>query len=364
MAPSPSRVASRYLISRVWSDPGAVWTAYNKALIELDLNVSQESKQPRPNPYVLRRYFIPVVEKGREMATWALQTRSIPSGQAKAMELAARLVALVRVPSNIISWYDTNRTKLNFLLETLTWPEKSDGSKGKGDVDLATVGAIKVHNTIGANPKKFQELQDLVRSAVRVISPVRDFKKVIYGDVYVVGQLRQATTLAWYSVKEDEVYLRNLAKKGIDDLYSLIHEYGHRYWFRFASPLTKSNIAMLYSKLATEARRVRVPDLKVGDILPVPVRGTVPPLVITNITTSKYVVKPKKLPIGVLPKSDMMVSISAVESILKRQAVTGKIFPTMYSMKNVEEFFAECFAGMVLGRLPKNLLTEFEAALK
>jgi len=361
MALSPSRVASRYLLSRVWTDPGAVWTAYNKALTELDLNITQEKAQPRPNPYTLRRYFVPVVNSGQVMAEWALQTRTIPSGQTKALELAARLMALARTPSNIIQWYETNRPKLNFLLETITWEDKSEQSSG--GLDITTVGPFKVHNTIGAKEKQLKELQALVKSAVRVISPVKDFKKVLYGDVFVVGQLRQATMLAWYSVNEDDVYLRNLAKKGHDDLHSLVHELGHRYWYKFASPSVKSNISRLYSDLGWKARRVSVPDLKVGDVLPVKVRGLEPPLVISRVTPTSYVLQPKKLSPGTLPGSDTSVSITAVHNIMKQKAVAGKVFPSMYSMKNDVEFFAECFAFFVFGRMPPELVPQFEKAL-
>lgn len=361
MEPSPSRVASRYLISRVWNNPGAVWESYNKALRELDANVHQEKSRPWPNQYILRHYFAPLVNAGRLMAEWALQTRVIPSGQTKAMELAARLMTLSRVPSNIVSWYDTNRPKLDFLLGTITWEDKSEQSSGGRDISV--VGPFKVHNTIGAKEKQLKDLQALVKSAVRVISPVKDFKKVLYGDVFVVGQLRQSTTLAWYSVNEDDVYLRNLAKKGHDDLHSLVHELGHRYWYKFASPTVKSNVSRLYSELGWKARRVSVPDLKAGDILPVKVKGLEPPLLITKVTLTSYVLQPKKVPIGTLPGSAPSVSITSVSNIMKQQAVAGKVFPSMYSMKNDVEFFAECFAFYVLGRMPPELVPMFEKAL-
>lgn len=352
MALSPSRVASRYLLSRVWTDPNAVWTAYNKALSALDLTVSQEkSRVPRPNPYILRNSFVPVVNTGRVMAEWAIQTRTIPSGQTKALELAARLMTLARVPSNIVQWYETNRPKLNFLLETLTWGEKSSGPSG--GLELTTVGPFKVHNTIGAKEKQFKELQGLVKAAVKAITPVMDFKKVLYGDVFVVGQLRQSRTLAWYSPSEDEVYLRNLAKKGIDDLASLIHELGHRYWFKFATANQKRNITALYSKLGWDARRVEVPVLKAGELLPVNLRGELTPRRITKVTPLFY-------ELG----SGISVRISAVEGILKRKAVEGKLFPSGYSMKDDVEFFAECFSFYVLGRLPAGLVPQFEKALK
>jgi hypothetical protein len=113
-----------------------------------------------------------------------------------------------------------------------------------------------------------------------------------------------------------------------------------------------------------EARRVSVPDLKVGEILPVKVVGLEPPLVITSVTPTSYVIRPKKPAVGALPGSLPSVKITTIQEILKQRAVRGKLFPTSYSMTNSEEFFAECFAFYVLGKLPAALVPQFEKALK
>jgi len=351
MALSASRVASRYLLSREWGDLDRLFASYNKALAELGLNVAQEKSRARPNSLILKHYFAPVVSTGRVLAAWAVETRTIPDGKAKALELAARLMGLVRIPSDIIRWYETNLPKLEFLRETIRWKERS--AEPSGGLGLTTVGPFKVHNTIGAKEKQFKELQGLVKAAVKAITPVMDFKKVLYGDVFVVGQLRQSRTAAWYFVNEDQVYLRSLAKKGVDDLASLIHELGHRYWFKFASAGMKRNISGLFYNLASDVRRVPVPVLKAGDILPLNLKGELAPRVITKVTPLYY-----ELGDGV------MVKVHDVEGILKRKAVVGKLFPSAYSMKNDEEFFAECFSFYVLGKLPAGLVPEFEKALK
>jgi len=351
MALSPSRVASRYLLSREWGDPGVVWASYNKALTALGLNVAQEKSRDRPNSLILKHYFVPVVNTGRVLAAWAVETRAIPEGKAKALELAARLMGLVRVPSDIIRWYETNLPKLEFLRGAIHWKERS--AEPSGGLGLTTVGPFKVHNTIGAQEKQLKEIQGLVKAAVKAITPVMDFKKVLYGDVFVVGQLRQSRTLAWYFVQEDQVYIRNLAKKGVDDLASLIHELGHRYWFKFARADQKRNISGLYYKLGSDARREDVPVLKAGDLLPLNLKGEDAPRVITKVTPLSY-------ELG----SGVSVKIRDVEGIVKRKAVVGKLFPSGYSMKNVEEFFAECFSFYILGKLPSLLVPQFEAALK
>ena len=136
-------------------------------------------------------------------------------------------------------------------------------------------------------------------------------------------------------------------------LFFLVHELGHRYDFKFATAGQKRNIAALYSKLKSDARWVDVPELKAGEFLPVNLRGEITPRKITKVTPLSY-------ELG----SGVSVKISAVEGILKRKAVEGKLFPSGYSMKNPTEFFAECFAFYVLGRLSPALAVKFEEALK
>ena len=355
---TPERVAARYLEGKEWGDPHAMIAGYTEALVRFQNAIDamnqdvSEGVIERPNPYILRRYFVPVINNGRPLAEWVLQTRTIPGGKTKAIELAARLMGASRVPADLMKWYDTNHDRLDFLLEASSWGERSATSEG--GLDVATAGAFKVHNTIGATEKQFKEILGLVESATKALTPMGDFKKVLYGDVYVVGQLKQSRTLAWYSIKADDVYLRSLAKKGIDDLASLIHELGHRYWFRFMPRDQKQKVANLFFKLSSQGRATQIERPKVGEPLPIPVRGQKEPPVVTKDTGRTF-----ELSTG------GYVNAESVLKILQQQAAAkGGVFPSVYSMKDYDEFFAECFAFYTMGRMKPELEAQFTEALK
>lgn len=350
---SASRVATRYLQSKVWANPAAMMQDYKDALSALHKTMAEERvRDPRPNKYIIQHKLNPVVVRGRDVAEWALQTRAIPAGKSKALELVARLFGMKRFPTDLVKWYDTNKDRLDFLATVGAWKERSVTEEG--GLDVASAGAFKVHNTIGADEKKFEEIKGLVASATKALTTTLDFKKVLYGDVFVVGQLKQSNTLAWYSVREDDVYLRSLAKKGIDDLSSLVHELGHRYWFKFASQAQKDAITNLYFDLGRKRFEVKVERPKVGEPLPVPLSGNRNEKpIITKDTGLTF-----ELSTGGYVKADQLLKI------LEQQALAKGVFPSAYSMKNNEEFFAECFAHYTLGKMKPDLSARFEAALK
>lgn len=368
------RVASRFLAAKDWGDPsrmlsdyrGAL-TAFQTSLTRIIASASQTFSRftpstPREQEMVqkavakanrgpLSHSFVPLIHAARPLSEWVVQTRVIPAGKAKSVEMAARSVqSMVRLPQDIPDWYAKNTARLNLLLEAASWPERS--GTGTAASQVKTVGLFKVHNTIGADAKQFKEIQGLFENATRSLSTARDFKKVLYGDVYVVGQLRQSNTLAWYKVQSDDVYVRSLAKKGGDDLHSLIHELGHRYWFKFATAKQKQGIGALFSQLSlTPAPTVARP--KVGDVLPVPVRGAK--------GTKFVIVKDDGLFFHTTPPGKF--DARALMKVLTQKAKGTSVFPTTYSMTDVDEFFAECFAHYTLGRLSPALTRQFEKAL-
>lgn len=254
--PSPFRVASRFLAAREWGDSSKMVSEYREALTAFQSSITalqQRSVQVAsgvPQESLPRVFvpLVPLVHAARPLVEWVVQTREIPSGKAKAVEMVARLMAgMSSLPRDPVDWNQKNGARLNLLLEAASWPQRSTG--GAGTLQAVSVGPFKVHNTIGANEKQFGEVRGLVESASRALSTTRDFKKVLYGDVFIVGQLKDPGTAAWYSLKDDDVFVRSLAKKGGDDLGSLIHELGHRYWWRFTTPDQRRAIQSLFVEL-------------------------------------------------------------------------------------------------------------------
>lgn len=363
MKASSARVAGRFLAAKDWGDPSQMISAYRSTLTAFQqelarLQTDVLGKFTTNDPYVSRLIrgplsfkLAPLVRAGRPLADWIIQTRVIPAGKTKAIELAVRTVeSMARVPKDIPGWYEKNAGRLNLLLEAASWPERSGASEAASQV--LKVGPFEVHNTIGADDKHFKEIADLVENAVRSLSTTRDFKKVLYGPVFVVGQLKQSKTLAWYSITDDDVYVRSLAKKGRDDLQSLIHELGHRYWFKFASQDQKRAIITLYRSLGFA--KVEMPNE--GDPLPIPLKGHPTTPTIVKKTVEFHRGRPR---VVFQLSTGGYVLASDVEKILSTKAA----FPSMYSATNYEEFFAECFSFYTLGQLKPDLASKFEAAL-
>jgi hypothetical protein len=375
VTPSASRVASRFLAAKEWGDPSAMISQYRAALTafqgsvtKLQSSVAETFSRYNVAPNrdaakqiakatrgTLSLTLVPLVKAARPLAEWIIQTRVIPPRKTKSVELAARAVgSMARVPQDIPAWYEKNNARLNLLLEAASWPERSASGSGDAASQITTVGPFKVHNTIGADAKHFKDIRGLIENAARSIATTRDFKKVLYGDVFIVGQLKQSNTLAWYNYRDDDVYVRSLAKKGFDDLQSLVHELGHRYWFKFATPDQKKAITTLFYRTGVSAAQVgsaldrllHTPNP--GDKLPFRVRGVKGDPIVDRVENELvYLVGGGRL----LARD--------VSKILGVQLA----FPTTYASKNVEEFFAECFAFFVHGRLKPDLADAFRKAL-
>lgn len=60
------------------------------------------------------------------------------------------------------------------------------------------------------------------------------FPNVLYGKVYLTTTLAK-NVAAWYVYNEDKFYLNVKAKKRFNDIYTIIHELGHRHEHKFAS---------------------------------------------------------------------------------------------------------------------------------
>lgn len=367
--PNPDRVASRFLAAREWGDTTKLVSDYRSALSAFQASVgstlaavmdySRFSLTPgsvdRSTTKAissamsgrLSYAMVPLIKAARPLADWIIQTRVIPPGKAKAIEMAARAVgSMARLPQDILDWNKKNGDRLNLLLEAASWPERSGSDESASQV--ATVGPFKVHNTVGANDKQFKEIQGLIENAARSLATTRDFRKVLYGDVFVVGQLKQSNTLAWYNITNDEVYVRSLAKKGYDGLHSLTHELGHRYWYKFTSPEVKKSVTSLFYK--TKAASIRAPSwvFNPGDQIPIKVRGVRGAPVVDRVDDTFYYFTQG----GQIPIRNVNLALAEFAA-----------FPSIYASSNVEEFFAECFSFYTMGKLKPELTEGFLAAL-
>jgi len=78
----------------------------------------------------------------------------------------------------------------------------------------------------GVTRAQAQDALECLGTAMAKLKPI--FPEVIYGDVYLSTHL-STKAAAWYVPSEDKFYLSVNARKRFDDVYTIIHELGHRF---------------------------------------------------------------------------------------------------------------------------------------
>lgn len=337
---SPARVAARH-IARAYSsgDVAAMADKFREAirLFEKILFVMTWRK---------------LINAGRDVATWVVETRAIPPAKVKAVEMAARLfLTAARDPKDHAVWWEKNEKHARLLLEALSWPEKMEG--GDGVQEKVTVGPFVMHNTLHLADEKLASTISVVEKAtLRIRSSNGKLAKVLYGDVFVVGKISQSRDLAWYYINDDSLYLRLMS--GLTEVRSLCHELGHRYWYKFLQGDAQRQWRTTYYVMKnTNVPKVELP--KVGEPLGVSVKGhTEMPIV-----ESYGFVRGTRV-INLVGGG--AVSVSGIFGFLEEKAVATK-FPTPYAATKAEEYFAECFADYVGGTLAPEHVKLFEEAV-
>lgn len=293
-----------------------------------------------------------LIEKGQVVAKDVLSTRSIPSSSRDQLELINRLMfGSIRPPNDFLRWWDENQNHIVFLFSHASkWPEKTDGTD-----ERFTVGPFTVHNTIGATGTELKAISDELERAGRAIqsNPVHGFAKVLYGDVHVVGNIREAHNAAWYDVSDDSLYLRAKQATGMNEAHALIHELGHRYWHKFAEPAKKKAWETLHNKL--KRRPAQLPG--VGEEVHVDVEGANGRWPIVTEVTPNHLYFTIDID-GRTYKDSISV---AVVSRYYKSIQRSEIFPTRYSATNAQEHFCESVALMAMGALRPEFAVPFNA---
>lgn len=333
-----TRVASRHL-ARAYS-PSDVSAIEGKFATAIDLF----TRIPFSTTWVR------LINTGRAVATWVVETRSIPRGNAKAVEMAARLfLTSQRQPRDHKAWWAKNEKYARLLLAAFKWPEKQEG--GEGVQEKVAVGPFVMHNTLHLEDEKLQSTIAVVEKATaRIRSSNSKLAKVLYGDVFVVGRIAQSKTRAWYYVNDDSLYLRLMT--GLTEVRSLCHELGHRYYFKFLTEEQRKQWRKEFTAISYAPKgKVELP--KVGGPLGIPVRGRSSMPIVKS-----YEFTPRGTHIITL-EGGGEVSVDQIYKLLVQQAQHRK-FPTPYASTNHEEYFAEAFADYVGGDLAPEHVRIFE----
>ena len=231
----------------------------------------------------LNQAWISLVQDGMKVCNRLMEERVIPKRLNKGFEMAYRIFSTARKfpaytrrrgfdPVKFGAWWKKTEKRCELVVRGWNeWDEKSAGGES-----LFDLGSFTVHNIIGASGDDLEGFKTSLERAERLIrsnsNTVPGFNKVLYGEVFFVPQLTKGHTIAWYDITKDKVYVRkNKAKWGADEVHSIIHELSHRYYRKFADDDAKGNWNAHHWRVGR--RTPEVPDLVVGDPLPIRVKG-------------------------------------------------------------------------------------------
>lgn len=305
------------------------------AVLDDVVKVERPSKLTKRTKSYLFYYWAHVAAPARYVGRWVIETREIPRGKAKAVELAVRAFE-IRKPRDVLAWWKKNRRHVDTLLETQDWPERTTSSE-----DVYQVGPLVVHDTLHMSRAERERTLGVIEDAVTAIQSAEPaLADVLYGDVQIVGRLRKARTLAWYYPADDMVYLRPQPDDSQREALNLAHELAHRYWKRFMDARDRRAWAERHAQLSRTHVDVEVPHA--GDLLDMGAGET------TEILEIRYV-HGAQGPQAIVEEGRIPMS-SLIR--MREQAARSELFPTVYAMRDPEEHFADAFAMHVLGILP------------
>lgn len=279
----------------------------------------------------------------RRISTWVIETRAIPRGKAKAVELAVRAFG-IKKPRNVVAWWQKNRRHVETLLEAQNWPDRT--AEG---LDVYEVGPLVVHDTLHMSDAELSRTLEVIERVIEALADDPGLSDVLYGPVYVVGRLRVPRVLAWYYPKDDVIYLRPQRGDFERETFNLLHELGHRFWRQFLTPEERKPWITRHTELSYAS--VDVPSPQPGDLIPV--HGREDPVEILDIRMIPGLRDPQ-----VIVEDGRIPYASIVRK--REQRARAELFPTAYSMQDVEEHFAEAFAMRALGILPEEHEAFFE----
>lgn len=112
-------------------------------------------------------------------------------------------------------------------------------------------GPFTIVNTGGFDEETMDEAAKVTATAAELLHR-KGLGKVCYGEVLLSNTLSKSTVLAFYLVKNDEMFVRaNLKGKQHDAVATIIHELGHRLQFKFL-PSKQRDINHLYYVIANK----------------------------------------------------------------------------------------------------------------
>jgi len=298
-----------------------------------------------------------LMRNGKRWADYIIDKLSVPPAYAKSVEMISREFAKPRRPKDIPAWFEKNKKRLEVLLLADKWPQASENEGTEGEVFKH--GGLTIHNVIRASGKALEDALKTLDIAMRNAAGtgISDFRSVVYGDVYLVGQLGRKNWAAWYMPAKDMIYLRP-GVRGLppeECAQHLLHEFGHRYWKLKLSrevmgTWNSHHYLMEHGIGAGGDAEAKMPE--VGDALPMNVDRKKVKVEKIEKSTYSLVAVDTGAPAGT-------ISFSQLFNWLYNYSIAEK-FPTLYARTDAEEHFCEALSLRALGKLKAHNLEAFD----
>lgn len=190
------------------------------------------------------------------------------------------------------------------------------------------------------------------------------FPKVIYGDVYLSTNLKKGIA-AWYVPGEDKFYLNVKTQKRFDDVYTIIHELGHRFDNKFMPRSVRAAFFQLstrkvFETIVYDEDRRREVSLEVLDAVKARKEGKPVPQLSPDAVTwvsTRYTPGADVKELSATYLEGRLGDKAFVQSLMGKEdfkvptdnLLHGPISVTPYGATKPSENIAEAFAHYVLG---------------
>ncbi len=232
-------------------------------------------------------------------------------------------------------------------------------------------GPFEVENLYGFKPEEYQEPLKVLDAAAAEVAKA-GYSSILYGKV-LLRNVKGAGWAGMYQKEPDTIDLNVEAKNRFDAVFTLVHELGHRYWFKVLSAAARDAYEDAYSGTAQNLTLPQREEMWAALVatgfdpkaakkrLP-PETADVFPLYWKERTKSTGIATPQDF-----ARNGEGAKRNFIVPRLKYYHLDGNM-PTSvtdYGRTSVTEDFAEVFAHHVLGKpLTEDAKARFDATLR
>lgn len=237
-------------------------------------------------------------------------------------------------------------------------------------------GPFVVENRFGYRPEEYEESLTVLDQAAGKIQKA-GFGSILYGDIILVTSKQGGIRLGWaglYRPEQDHIVLNVEAKHRYDDVFTLVHELGHRHWYKGLTGAQRVAYEHLYAQgggLPLEAREDMWQALVKAEFSPKRAVGYLRDKSLGDTLQAYTKARFDRTPQKELWNTYQKGGAPWMEKnfIRPRDAYvfverTKVVTVSDYARTNVKEDYAETFAHYVLGMpIPDEVMGRFRLAL-